>query len=134
MLGTADVMQWLKSLGAFDAETKWTMARLDAAKEKRIGVYPLEDTCGASDVAIGGADATLTRTGRWRVLVHWTKNAKETEEAAMALATALSPAPSPDMDGIASAYPQLERCENVGADENGIFEQVILLAIHYQEV
>lgn len=133
MLGTDAVMQWLKTLGAFDADTKWTMARMDAAKEKRIGVYAFEDTAGASEVAIGGRAATLTRLARYRVLVHWTKNSRDTEQAALALCDALAFNPPVSIDGLASAHVRLDRCENVGPDDNGIFEQVVLLDIYYQE-
>lgn len=135
MITTDDVMQWIKSLGAFDDETKYTMARLDSSKEKRIGVYPRTDYATV-DVAVGGRDTTVTHVKPVQVLVHWTKNARDTENTAQALYNALAYNPRGVINGHAVSYVELQSSEaiDLGADDNGIFERVIRFDIHYQEV
>lgn len=135
MLTTDDVMQWIKSLGVFDDETKFTMARLDSSKEKRIGVYPRTDYA-TLDVAVGGRDSTVTHVKPVQVLVHWTKNARATEETAQALYNALSFNPRGVIGENSVSYIDLLTSEPVdlGADDNGIFERVLRFDIHYQEV
>ena len=136
MIGIADVMAWLKSLDAFggDPDVKWTMARLDAGAQKRVGVYQRPDYGGA-EVALGGAACTLTRRKRVQVLVHWTKNAKATEEAAQALYDAASAAQGASIGDATAVYvaPGMPEPADLGADDNGIFERVIWLDIHYQD-
>lgn len=133
-IGIADVMAWLKSLDVLDAETKWTMARLNAGETKRIGVYQ-RPSYGGAEIAIGGEQATKTRVKHVQILVHWSKNARDTEEAAQALYDALAFNKLAQIDGAASVMTDLPMVEpaDVGASDEGIFERVIWLDIYYQE-
>lgn len=126
-----DVMQWLKSLGAPSGVGGWTMARLDASKERRIGVWQRPDR-GGMQVALGRA--TLDRVKHVQLLVHWTGNAHETELAAQALYDAIAAADHPTIGGEQAAYIDLMTPEpvDVGADDGGIFERSIWLDIHHQ--
>ena len=134
MITTDDVMQWVKTLGAFDNETKYTMARLDGTQIKRIGVYPRTDYA-ETDIAIGGRDTTVTRIKPVQVLIHWTKNARDTENTAQALYDALAFNPRGVINNHPVSYIDLQSSEpiDLGADDNGIFERVIRFDIHYQE-
>lgn len=132
----ADVLQWLKGLDAFggDAEVGWTIAKLDASRQKRVGVWQRADYSG-SGTALGGAACTATRVKRVQVLVHWNRNARETELAAKALYDAAAAAARPQIGAARASYVQMQMPEpaDVGADEGGVFERVIWLDIHYQK-
>lgn len=133
VLTIADVLAWLKSLGAPSGVDGWTMARLDASKERRVGVYQ-RPTYDGAEVALGGQAQTKTRTKHVQVLVHWTKNARDTEEAAQALYDAIAAADHPTIGDFAAAYidPMLPEPVDLGADDSGIFERAIWLDIYYQ--
>ena len=133
MVTLADVLAWLKALGAPEGVGGWTIARLDASKERRIGVYQ-RPTLGPRDVAIGGDAATLTRVKRLQLLVHWTANARDTELAAQALQDALVAVGHPTIGEHVASYiePLQPEPVDLGPDEGGIFERSIDLNIHYQ--
>lgn len=126
-----DVMQWLKSLGVPEGVGGWTMARLDASNERRLGVYQRPSYDGMQ-VPFDGS--TLTVTKLVEVLVHWTRNAHETELAAQALYDAVRAARRPTIGGERVAYVDLRMPEpaDLGADDNGIFERMLWLDIYYQ--
>lgn len=127
-----DVLQWLKSLGAPAGVEGWTIARLDASKQRRIGVRQLS---GAFEPAIGGEACTLTRTKRVQALVHWTRNAHDTELAAQALFDAIRAADHPAIGGAVATYihPRAAEPVDLGPDEGGTFERAIELDIYYQQ-
>lgn len=127
-----EVMQWLESLGAPEGVGGWTMARLDASKQKRIGVWQRPQRDGM-EIAIGRAPAT--RCKHVQLLVHWTENAHETELAAQALYDAIAAAERPSIGGVPADYIDLMTPEpvDVGADEHGIFERAIWLDIYHQQ-
>ena len=129
----ADVLQWLKSLGVPSGVEGWTIARLDAAKERRVGVWQ-DPSSGPREVALGGPSATVTRTKRVRVLVHWNRNARDTETAAQALYDAIAAADHPAVGDATATYVEMACPEpvDVGADEQGCFERAIPFVIHYQ--
>lgn len=135
-IGMADVLAWLKALDAFDGDSAvgWTIAKMDASKLKQVGVWQRGDYSGGG-VMLGGRSATLTWVKRVQVLVHWNRNAKETEEAARALYDAMTASGRPAIGGATASYIDMQMPEpaDVGADDNGVFEQVIWLDIHYQE-
>lgn len=129
-----DVMQWLKTLGAPSGVAGWTMARMDVSKEKRIGVWQRPQRSGMES-AIGGDAATLTRCKHVQLLVHWTKNAHDTELAAQALYDAVRAADHPTIGDRTASYIDLLMPEpaDLGAeDASGIFERAIWLDIYHQ--
>lgn len=129
----ADVLAWIKSLGGPSGTEGWTMARLDATKEHRIGVYQRPDY-GGSGIALGGSASTVTRVKRVQVLVHWDRNARDTEAAAQSLYDAVAASARPTIGTKTATYINLALPEPVdlGATEDGIFERVIWLDIYYQ--
>lgn len=132
MVGLADVRDWLRGLGAVDAT--WTIGRFEAEKEKRACVYQRPDY-SEQQAAIGGREATKTVCKRVQVLLHWNRNHRETEEAAMALYDALRFNPRGTVGGAAIGYVSLEMPEpaDLGSDEHGIFERSIWADIYYEE-
>lgn len=107
------------------------MARVDAAKLHRVGVWQRPAYDGAQ-VALGRA--TLTRTKHVQVLVHWDKNARDTEAAAQSLYDAIAAADHPTIGDATASYIDLMLPEPVdlGADDQGVFERVLWLDINYQ--
>lgn len=132
MIGLADVRDWLRNLNAIDAT--WSIGRYEAEKEKRVCVYQ-RTNYGAPTIAIGGRESTKTLVKHIQVLVHWNKNHRETEEAALALYNALQFNPRTTIGGASATYIDLELPEpvDVGSDSNGIFERVLWLDIYYEE-
>ena len=126
-----DVMQWLKTIGAPAGAQGWTRARLDASKERRIGVYQRPQRDGM-EVAVGRAEKT--RCKHIQLLVHWTKNAHETELAAQALYDAIAAAGHPSIGGTRADHIDLLMPEpaDIGADEGGIFERALWLDIYHR--
>ena len=129
----ADVLSWLKSLGAPAGVGGWTIARLDASKERRVGVWQRPQT-GGMEVALGGPAFTLTRCKHVQVLVHWTANARDTEAAAQELYDAIRAEDHPAIGGSTATYIDLVTPEpvDVGADDGGTFERAIWLDIYHQ--
>lgn len=127
-----DVMRWLQSLGAPEGVQGWTMARMDASKERRIGVWQ-RDAGGGMGIAIGRARAT--RCKRIQLLVHWTRDAHETELAAQALYDAIAACRRPSIGGAEADWIDLAMPEpaDLGADGAGIFERAIRLDIYHQQ-
>lgn len=126
----ASVRDWLKSLNVL-ADATWTIGRIESQKEKRVGVYQRADY-GPANVALGGEPTTKTRVKNVSVLVHWTRNAKETEAAAQALYDALAYNP-PTGTGITYIDLSMPEPADVGSDSNGIFERVIWATLYYEE-
>lgn len=133
MVTLADVLAWLKALGAPSNVDAWSMARLDVGRERVIGVFQ-EASYGDADMAIGGERTTLTRTKRVQVVLHWTKNARDTEAAAQALYDAIRAADRPAIGDSVASYIELQMPEPVdlGADESGVFERTVIFTIYYQ--
>lgn len=132
MIGLAAVRDWLKGLGAIEAD--WTIGRYEAEKERRVCVYQRPDYSD-QQAAIGGRDATKTVCKHVQVLVHWNRNHRQTEEAAQALYERLRFNPRATVGGAAVGYVDLTLPEpaDLGSDENGIFERSIWLDIYYEE-
>ena len=126
----AAVRDWLKGLNAIDAT--WTIGRVDDSREKRAAVYQRTDY-GPATVAIGGEPATKTLVKHVSVLIHWTKNHRETEAAAQALYDALRY--NPDVSTLGIKYIELLMPEpaDVGSNDIGIFERVIWMNLHYEQ-
>ena len=133
MIGLADVRDWLKSLNTIEAT--WTIGRYEAEKEMRACVYQRPDYSD-QQVALGGEETTKTYVKHVTVLVHWNKNHRQTEEAAMALYNALRFNPRGAIGSHRVSYCDLALPEPVdlGSDDNGIFERAVWLDIYYQEV
>lgn len=130
MISLADVRDWLSSLDAIDAT--WTIGRFEGNKEACACVYQREGY-GPAQVALGKRTKTYMKSVS--VLVHWNRNHRETEEAALGLYHALELNPPAMIGGRRASYIDLQLPEPVdlGSDANGIFERVIWLDIYFEE-
>lgn len=132
MLGLAEIRDYLKGLGVIGAT--WTIGRYESEKELRACVYQRPDYSD-TQVAIGGRTATKTVRKRCAVLIHWNRNARQTEEAAWALYEALRFNPRPTIAGVRVAYVDLDLPEpiDLGSDDNGIFERLLWVNFFFEE-
>ena len=134
MIMLSDVRDWLSGLGVPEGAS-WSMGRFEGSQERRCCVYQRPDYSG-QQVALGGPEATKALEKHASVLVHWNKNARQSEEAAQALYGAIAAAGRAVPIGEDTAsYIELELPEPVdlGSDDHGIFEHTIWLTIHYEE-
>lgn len=131
MLALSDIRDWLKTLGVAE---NYYIGRLDAKKEKSLGVYNLARR-GSPIMAIGGAGQSSYDVKSVSLLLHWNRNARETEAAAHVLWNRLLRAGRPvTPDGVSMQYirPTVPEPIAVDTDENGVYEYVIEMDIYYR--
>lgn len=127
----ADIRDWLKTLNVAEG---CYIGKIDASKEKVIGVYQRPQYTSA-DIAIGGMDATKTACKHISILVHWNRNARETESKAQWLYNNLLCVRDLEIAGEHVDYIHLLVPEpvDIGTDDNGIYERVIWVDLYYQK-
>ena len=128
MITTADVRDFLKS---FDIGSHFYIGKLDNKPDEAIGVYSLRGS-GAPVTAIGG-ESSYDIIGV-SVLVHWNRNAKETEDAARRLYEQLRTVRDVSIKNHAVYLIELLVPEpvDVGTDDKGVYERVTELKIWYE--
>lgn len=128
MLLLADVKDWLKTIA--EAEHFYT-GKLDNKKEKSIGVYQ-RPSYSPKRYAFGGAKKYDVKSVS--VLIHWNKNSKETEIAAIKLFETLETQKQFKIKDTFVDYISMQVTEpaDVGTDEKGIYERVIWFDIYYE--
>lgn len=129
-LTLADIRDWLESLGIADNHY---VGRLDNKKERSIGVYA-RARAGRQSVPLGGPARASYGVRRVSILVHWNRNAAESEAAALALWEAVGAARAVPAGGGFIQYAQLTVPEpvGVGTDKSGVYEYVIEMNIYYR--
>lgn len=128
MITLEGVKDWLKSFGIAE---NYYIGKLDAKKEKSIGVYPLKRN-GPPVTAIGSKSTYDIKS--ISVLIHWTKYANETETAALQLYEKLRRITHTQINGTHIHCLQLITPEpvGVGTDESGVYEYVIEFNLYYE--
>lgn len=160
MLGLADIKDWLIKLDTKTVADINSMAvkevndltvkqlfksgyiiadhiyigKLDNKKEKSIGVYQLQ-TSNPPNIAIGGLGNTKIFEKPVSILVHWNKNAKETELKALELYYKLLNSRNFTINDNKVNYIQLLEPEpvDVGTDDSNIYEMVIRAIFYYKK-
>ena len=130
MLYLHEIRDWLKS---FDAADNYYIGKLDAKKERSLGVYQSNGSY-APVVALGRLEAYEIK--RISLLLHWNKNARETEQAAYTLYKKLDNLRGSFLLGNTLIYfIRLSTSEpiDVGTDESGVYERVIWIDFYYQK-
>lgn len=130
MILLSDVRNWIKTFGI---GTYFYAGKLDNKKEKSIGVYSRKES-GMPRMAIGGLQNTSYDVKRISVLVHWNRNAVETEEAALSLFEKLRAQTDFEIGQTHVKYLQLTLPEpqDVGTDDGGVYERVIWFDLYYE--
>ena len=125
----AEIRDWLKTL---DAAEHYYIGRLDNKKEKSLGVYSRRR--GSAPVMALGGESSYDIKGV-SLLLHWNHNARETEEAALALWEQLFGRTRVDVPSgarIQYIQPNVPEPVAVGTDEGGVYEYVIELNIYHR--
>lgn len=124
----AEFRDYLKTL---NVAQNYSIGKIDNSKDKSLGVYGGSQTMRTE--AIGRASSY--NTFGFRILLHWNKNARETEESAFSLFEKIRYITDLDMSDIHVQYIDLDYDEpiSVGTDENGVYEYVISGTIYYRK-
>ena len=111
------------------------IGKLDSKKEKSIGVYQLKKHNDYTR-AVGEEGNDNIKQKGISVLVHWNKNAAETERAAQKLFDFLiNTQPKTTIGGKEISYIQMLQNEpiDVSTDEFDIYERVIEFIVYYKK-
>lgn len=132
MLALEDIRKYISSLGAASEDNIY-IGKLDSKKQKSIGVYSRSGS-GQPDIALGGLDCTTYETKPISLLVHWSKNKSEAERAAFELFEKLKNVTSLTIGSTHINFLRLmvPEPQDVGTDDNGVYEYVIWLDFIYE--
>ncbi len=132
MLTLESVRRYIASLGIAD-DSHVFIGKMNYNKEHSIGVYS-RPSSGPPNVALGGLECTTYDTKKISLLVHWDRNKGESEAAACKLFEKLRNVTSLTIDGTHINYLRLmvPEPQDVGTDDNGVYEYVIWLDFLYE--
>ncbi|EQF24681.1 hypothetical protein QEW_2427 [Clostridioides difficile CD160] len=124
-----DIKEWLKETIS-DKNTAFYIGKIDANKEKVIGIYNKDSN--SNKIAIGGLINTSTSTKAITILIHWSKNCDTTEKMSRCIYDLFNG--KTVVINKVNAFFIMKNDEPVflGTDENGIYEYVIDLDIIYE--
>lgn len=130
MITLAEVRDWIKT---FNAANNYYIGKLDNKQENSIGIYQRK-TIDGPRVAIGGRSLASYDVKSISILIHWDKNANETEKRAQYLYNRLFEAESVVIGGTPIKMIALLQNEpvDVGTDDNNVYERVIELDLYYE--
>ena len=130
MITLAEVRDWIKT---FNAANNYYIGKIDNKQENSIGIYQRK-TIDGPRVAIGGRLLASYDVKSISILIHWNKNANETEKRAQYLYNRLFEAESVVIGGISVKMIALLQNEpvDVGTDDNNVYERVIELDLYYE--
>lgn len=130
MITLAEVRDWIKT---FNAANNYYIGKLDNKQENSIGIYQRK-TIDGPRVAIGGRSLASYDVKSISILIHWNKNANETEKRAQYIYNRLFEAESVVIGGTPIKMIALLQNEpvDVGTDDNNVYERVIELDLYYE--
>jgi hypothetical protein len=130
MITLAEVRDWIKT---FNAANNYYIGKIDNKQENSIGIYQRK-TIDGPRVAIGGRSLASYEIKSISILIHWNKNANETEKRAQYLYNRLFEAESVVIGGTPIKMIALLQNEpvDVGTDDNNVYERVIELDLYYE--
>lgn len=132
MLSLKDIQGYIAGLGVADNEHVY-IGKLDNKKQKSIGVYSRASS-GEPHIALGGLDYTTYDIKPVSLLIHWNRNKDESEKTAYELFEKLRNISSLKIGDTHIHYLRLmvPEPQDVGTDDNGVYEYVIWLDFIYQ--
>ena len=130
MITLAEVRDWIKT---FNAANNYYIGKIDNKQENSIGIYQRK-TIDGPRVAIGGRSLASYEVKSISILIHWNKNANETEKRAQYLYNRLFEAESVVIGETPIKMIALLQNEpvDVGTDDNNVYERVIELDLYYE--
>lgn len=125
----SDFKDWLKT--KIDCPN-WFAGGLRTTDEKTIVIY--NGQAFINPMAIGGPQNSSYKGKGIRILIHWNKNIKESEEKALEIYNALHGLSNVEIAGKRVIQINMRDPEPIclGVDESGIYEYVIDLEIIYE--
>ena len=133
MVELSQVRDYIKTANIAE---NYYIGKLDSKKEKSIGVYQLKKYNDYKR-AVGSEENDRFKQKGISVLIHWNKNAAETERASYELYNFLkSTQPKTKIGDYEISYIQMLQNEpvDVSTDDAGIYERVIECIIHYKKI
>lgn len=132
MLRLTDIQDWISGLGVASADRVY-IGKLDNKQQKSIGIYSRSGS-GPPNIALGGLEHTTYDTRAISLLVHWNRDKPESEAAAYELFEKLRNISSLSIGDTHINYINLmvPEPQDVGTDDNGVYEYVIWLDLIYQ--
>lgn len=132
MLTKKGIREYIAGLG-IAVDDHVYIGKLDSKKQKSIGVYS-RPTNGSPHTTIGGLKCTTYDIKSISLLVHWSKSPVESEEAAYLLFEKLRNVTSLTISNTQVHFIRLmvPEPQDVGTDDNGIYEYVIWLDFIYE--
>lgn len=133
MLSIAEIREYISGLGIAEDDHVY-IGKLDNKKPQSIGVYS-RSSSGNANIPLGGIQNSTYDIRPISLLVHWNKSKPETEEAAYRLYELLRDAGRVEIGSIQVNYIRMmvPEPQDVGTDDNGIYEYVIWLDFIYQK-
>ena len=127
-----EVRDWLKMLDL--PVEHFYIGKLDAKKEKSLGVYAMKSSRVVRYV-VGGEDNLTYKTKQISLLVHFNKNQRETEAAAYAIYEILKKQRPAQIGDVEVNFIQMMNEEpiDVATDEQLVYEYVIEFEINYKK-
>lgn len=125
------IAQFRDYLKTLNVATYYSIGKIDNSKDRSLGVYP--DTYTRRVEAIG-KESSYGAFGV-KLLLHWNKNANETEQSAFNLFEKIRYITDLDMTDVHVQYIDWDNdCPiSLGTDENGVYEYVITGTIYYRK-
>ena len=122
----ADFRDYLKTL---DIAEHYYIGKINNATEKAIGVYSMSNIAPVEAIGL----ASSYDVAGIRILIHWNKNADETEQTARTLYEALRHITNTDMGSTHVSMVSMDTGEPdfLGTDDNGVYEYHISLLVYY---
>lgn len=132
MLTIAAIREWIASFRVAADEHVY-IGKLDNKQQKSIGVYARNGS-GPPEIALGGLECTTYGVRRLSLLVHWNRSKSESEKAAYELYEKFEHISSLDIGETHVDYLRLmvPEPQDVGTDDNGVYEYVIWLDLIYE--
>lgn len=125
MVTLSDIRDYVAKLGIVKNERCY-MGKMDTKHEESIGCYHLRRS-GPPRIPLGGKENMTFDALPVSFLIHWSKNAAQTDQKANELYRILQ-----DLRDVTVNNKQIKFCimqvpypQDVGTDESGIFEMVI---------
>lgn len=126
----ADIRDYVDSLGIADVVY---MGKLEDKKQRSIGVYKSSHSYGLYRTAIGGPSLESYGIYYVTLLIHWNRSPRDTEDASVRLFEALRATREEEINNDKIKFIQpLYELQNVGTDDDGIYEMVIEAAVFYE--
>lgn len=129
--GAMMLKQFKDYLKSLDVANNYYIGKIDNSKEETIGVYSMPNI---ARVEAFGKDSTYDMAGV-QILVHWNRNANETEIAARNLYDKIKYINEVEMTDVYVYFIRMDSGEPnfIGTDDNGIYEYHISAVIFYRK-